>query len=165
MKTQRVNERISAYRVVLILSDGQNKGEMLKSAALDMARRDGLDLVEVSPGPVPVCKIIDFGKMLYERSKKEKKQHTPVVKEIRMKYATGDHDLDIKKKKITEFLEDGHKVLVFMKLSGRERYVGQGSTAKEKFISLVKQFSPTLKMSDIQESEKGLSCMLHPSPS
>jgi translation initiation factor IF-3 len=74
MKNARINERIGAHRVVLIDKDGTNKGEILKFAALEMARKDGLDLVEVSIAPVPVCKIMDFGKVQYEKQKSEKHQ-------------------------------------------------------------------------------------------
>lgn len=162
MKPVRINERIACYKVVLIMSDGQKMGEMLKSGALDLARKQGLDLVEVSPGPIPTCKIMDYGKMQYERSKKDRgKQHSPTNKEIRFSYKIDQHDLEIKKKKIAGFLEDGHKVLVAMQIKGRERYVGQG-TAREKYIGIVKEFCPTLKSSDIQESKDGYSYLVHP---
>ena len=64
-KTVRINNRITAYRVRLITADGENKGEMLTQAALCLAREQGLDLVEVASGPLPVCRIADFGKIQY----------------------------------------------------------------------------------------------------
>lgn len=151
MNKSRVNERISAYRVKLILSNGENQGEMLKSAALEIAKRDGLDLVEVSGGAIPVCKIMDYGKVLYEQRKAERSQkHAPSLKEIKFKYATGDHDLDIKRKKVEELLEDGHKVIITMVLKGREKFV-QGNAAKERFQTIVKNFFSAYKTSDIQD--------------
>jgi len=62
MKITRINEKIPAYRVILIAQDGTNRGEILKTAALDIARQEGLDLVEVGDGPVPVCKLMDYGR-------------------------------------------------------------------------------------------------------
>jgi translation initiation factor IF-3 len=162
MKRARINEGISAYRIKLILPDGTNKGEMIKTAALEMARRDGLDLVEVAPGAIPVCKIMDYGKVLYEQKKlaRHNAKHRPSIKEIRIKYGTEVHDVEIKKKKISEFLADGHDVLLSMKLSGREKYVAGGSAAKDRFIQLVKEFSPSFRASDIQETGRGFSYLL-----
>jgi translation initiation factor IF-3 len=163
--TTRINERIAAHRVMLIDADGKNRGEMLKSAALDMARRSDLDLVEVGQGVVPVCKIMDYGKVQYEKQKAEKhKHHSPQMKEMRFDYKTEQHDLEIKKRKINEFLSGGHKVLVSMVVRGRERYVGRGA-AKDKFIAFVKEFNPTLRVSDVSENERGYNTVVHPSSS
>jgi translation initiation factor IF-3 len=160
MKNARINERITAHRVILITPDGTNKGEMLKFAALDLARRDGLDLVEVSNAPIPVCKIMDYGKVQFEKQKSEKKQsHAPSMKEIRFGYKTDPHDLDIKRRKISEFLTKGHKVLVMMEVKGRERYVDRGA-AKEKFITFVKEFNPNLRVADVSENEKGYNSLV-----
>jgi translation initiation factor IF-3 len=163
MKTQaRVNERIIATRVRLILPDGENRGEVPKFTALNLAREMGLDLVEVSPGPIPVCKIVDYGKMLYEKSKAERHQaHTPSTKEMQISYNIGEHDLEIKKKKVTEFLKGGHKVIFTMKVKGRERYVARG-IAKEKFQTIVQSLVPTTKPSDIAENGSGYVVVFHP---
>ncbi len=151
MKKFLVNERIRAHRVKLILPNGDNQGEMLKSAALDMARREGLDLVEFSPGIIPVCKIADYGKMMYDQSKQQKHQHAPALKEIKFKYMTGNHDLEIKRKKAVELLENGHKVLFVMEVRGREKYI-VGNAAKERFNSIVKEYFAAYKLSDTQDS-------------
>lgn len=158
----RINERIPAHRVRLILPNGENKGEMLKSAAIELARQYGLDLVEMAPGTVPVCKIIDYGKLMYDRSKAERhQQHQPSLKEMRIGYNIGDHDLEIKKRKIQEFLAGGHKVLFSMQVRGREKFVARGA-AKEKFVSIVQSLVPTAKPSDIQDNGGGYSITLHP---
>jgi translation initiation factor IF-3 len=165
MRDSKINERISAHRVVLILPDGTNKGEMLKFAAIDFARQQGMDLVEVSTGPIPTCRIMDYGKVRYQKAKRDRqKSHAPSNKEVRFSYLTEDHDIGIKRRKVTEFLADGHKVLIFMAVRGRERYVGDKS-AQEKFASFVREFAPTLKATDIQENGKGYSFVVHPQPS
>ena len=151
MNKSRINERISAYRVKLILSNGENQGEMLKSAALAMAKTEGLDLVEVSPGAIPVCKIMDYGKVMYTQSKAERHQkHAPTTKEIKIKYNIGEHDLDIKRKKVEELLAGGHKVIFVMEVRGREKYI-VGNAAREKFNSIVKEYFGSYKTSDSQD--------------
>ncbi len=89
------------------------------------AQDAGLDLVEVAPdAKPPVCKILDFGKFLYEQSKKDKeskkKQHTVSVKEIRMRPKTDDHDFDFKLKHARTFLEHNQKVKFTVQFRGRE---------------------------------------------
>jgi translation initiation factor IF-3 len=84
-----------------------------------------LDLVEISPNAKPpVCKVMDYGKYIYEQSKKEKinkkKQHTIVVKEIRMRPKTDKHDLEFKVKHAREFLEQKNKVKFTVQFRGRE---------------------------------------------
>ena len=98
-------------------------GVMPPMRALDIARDRNLDLVEVSPNAVPpVCKIMDYGKHKYEQAKKEnearKKQKTITLKEIRMRPRTDDHDVDVKTRKIQEFLADGDKVRVSVQFRG-----------------------------------------------
>ncbi len=92
--------------------------------ALVLAREAGLDLVEVSPNEEPpVCRIMDYGKWKYNRSKKTtkvKKVHVSVLKEIRLRPKTGEHDLDVKIKRARGFLDKGDKVLFSMRFRGRE---------------------------------------------
>jgi translation initiation factor IF-3 len=85
----------------------------------------GLDLVEVSPNSEPpVCRIMDYGKHLYEQKRKvklsQKKQHTVVLKEIRLRPKIDDHDRDIKIERAAKFLDKGHKVQFTMLFRGRE---------------------------------------------
>jgi translation initiation factor IF-3 len=121
----RVNERIRAREVRVIDEDGQMLGVMTSAAALALARERNLDLVEVQPMAVPpVCKILDWGRFKYEQSKKEnearKHQKVTQLREIRMKPRTGEHDIDVKVKKIFEFLAEGDKVKVSVTFRGRE---------------------------------------------
>jgi translation initiation factor IF-3 len=94
-------------------------------AALDAAAEAGLDLVEVSPNQeVPVCKIIDYGKLRYEEQKKKaaakKKQKSAELKEIKMRPNIDTHDYEVKTKSMTRFFEDGDKVKVTLRFRGRE---------------------------------------------
>jgi translation initiation factor IF-3 len=91
--------------------------------ALDIARDRNLDLVEVSPNAMPpVCKLMDYGRFKYEQAKKEnearKNQKTITLKEIRMRPRTDDHDVEVKTRKIQEFLADGDKVRVSVQFRG-----------------------------------------------
>ena len=94
-------------------------------AALDAASEAGLDLVEVSPNQdVPVCKIIDYGKLRYEEQKKKaaakKKQKSAELKEIKMRPNIDTHDYEVKTRSMTRFFEEGDKVKVTLRFRGRE---------------------------------------------
>lgn len=96
-----------------------------RDRAIEIAESFGLDLVEVAPNAKPpVCKIIDFGKYMYEKKKKEKeakkKQHTVQVKELRFRPNTDDHDLEFKTRHAREFLEGGDKVKATVQFRGRD---------------------------------------------
>jgi len=100
--------------------------------AIEIAESFSMDLVEVAPGArPPVCKVIDFGKFMYEKKKKEKeakkKQHTIQVKELRFRPTTDDHDLEFKTRHAREFLEGGDKVKATVQFRGRDMlYTEQG---------------------------------------
>ena len=100
-------------------------GIVALAEAIDIAEREGFDLVEVAPeAKPPVCKLLDYGKYKYEISKKEKdskkKQHVVVLKEIRLRPRTEDHDLDFKVKHARKFLEQRNKVKFTVQFRGRE---------------------------------------------
>lgn len=121
----RINERVRAREVRLIDEEGQMIGVMTSAQALGLARERNVDLVEVSPMAVPpVCKLMDYGRFKYEQAKREnearKHQKTVEIKEIRMTPRTDDHDLEVKVRKIEEFLAEGDKVKVSVKFRGRE---------------------------------------------
>jgi translation initiation factor IF-3 len=120
-----VNERIRAREVRLIDENGEMIGVMPPVRALDIARERNLDMVEVSPNAVPpVCKLMDYGRFKYEQAKKEnearKNQKTITLKEIRMRPRTDDHDVEVKTRKIQEFLAEGDKVRVSVQFRGAE---------------------------------------------
>jgi translation initiation factor IF-3 len=111
--------------VRLIGPSGEQIGIVPTYKAMEAAREQGLDLVEVSPDArPPVCKILDYGKYKYEHEKREKeakkKQHLVVVKEIKLRPKIGQHDLDIKLRHIREFLEEGDRVRLVVTFRGRE---------------------------------------------
>lgn len=119
----RVNRDIRARRVVLIASDGRRLGEFLTSDAINLASEEGMDLVEVGGGDdIPTCKIMDYGKHLYELKKRHKKSKSATisVKEVRFKPTTDENDLNILVKRAEKFLEKGDKVKVVVKFRGRE---------------------------------------------
>jgi translation initiation factor IF-3 len=121
----RVNETIRVPEVRLIGPGGENVGVVSIDAALRMAREAELDLVEVAPGATPpVCRIMDFGKFLYERTKKERearKAQTKIeVKEIRLRPKTNEHHRSFKVDDARQWLLDGMKVRVSIRFRGRE---------------------------------------------
>ena len=121
----RVNERIRAREIRVIDENGEMMGVMPPIRALDIARDRNLDLVEVSPNAMPpVCKMMDYGRFKYEQAKKEnearKNQKTTTLKEIRMRPRTDDHDIEVKTRKIQEFLAEGDKVRVSVQFRGAE---------------------------------------------
>jgi translation initiation factor IF-3 len=121
----RVNERIRVPRVLVIDDEGGKLGEFLTEDALALARERGLDLVEVAPmARPPVCKITDFGKMKYEKKKRDaearRKQVIVEVKEIKLRPKTDEHDMAVKERAIRGFLGDGDKVKITVRFRGRE---------------------------------------------
>jgi translation initiation factor IF-3 len=104
---------------------GEQVGVMPFVKALAMAEEAGMDLVEVSPNAnPPVCRLMDFGKFMYTKSKRErqakKAQVKTEVKEIRLRPKTGDHDIDFKVRDARKWLERGDKVKVRIRFRGRE---------------------------------------------
>ena len=124
-KGLRINEQIRVREVRLIDNDGTQKGIISTMEALNLAREQELDLVEIAPNAnPPVCKIIDYGKYRFEQEKKlrdsKKNQKVLKLKEIRMQPKIASGDLDFKSKHIKEFLDEGDKVKVSIRCRGRE---------------------------------------------
>ncbi len=121
----RTNERIRVPAVRVISEDGEALGVMDVRDAVQRARSIGLDLVEIAPNAdPPVCRIIDYGKFLYEQKKKaheaKKKQVTVTVKEIKFRPATDNHDYEYRLKRAFEWLAEGDKVRATISFRGRE---------------------------------------------
>ena len=122
-KGLRRNDRIRAIEVRVIGPEGTNLGVMAPRKALELAKKVGLDLIEVSPSArPPVCRILDFGKFLYEESKKAKdtKQATTKLKEIKFRVRIGEHDFVTKLRRAEGFLDHGNKVKLTLQFRGRE---------------------------------------------
>jgi len=120
-----VNERIRVREVRVIDDEGKQLGVMPPWEALKIAREKGLDLVEISPTVVPpVCKIMDYGRFLYQQNKKaheaRKHQKTVHIKEVKFRPATDEHDYNFKKNHIIRFLSEGDKVRAIIVFRGRE---------------------------------------------
>ncbi len=125
MKRSRINGEINATTLRVIGSNGAQIGIISRTEALQMAATEGLDLVEVSPNvSPPVCRIIDYGKFLFEQSKKAKetsrKQKQVEIKEIQLRPVTDENDYQIKLRNAVRFLTEGNKVKVVLKYRGRE---------------------------------------------
>jgi len=121
----RINRRIRVPRVLVIDEAGGKLGEFMTEDAVRMAEERGLDLVEVAPtARPPVCRIIDFGKMKYDKKKREQEarrnQVQVVLKEIKLRPKTEEHDLAVKTRAARSFLEEGNKVKFTVRFRGRE---------------------------------------------
>ena len=124
-KRVRRNEEIDAREVRVIDSEGEQKGVMPVADAIVLAKDEGLDLVEVAPtADPPVCRIMDFGKYLFEQNKKaqsaRRKQKQVHVKEIKFRPGTEEGDYKVKLRKLIEFLEHGDKTKITLRFRGRE---------------------------------------------
>ena len=121
----KANERIKALDVQVIGSDGNNLGVMHLKQAIQLAKDEGLDLIEISPNAnPPVCKIMDMGKYKYDLQKKanlaKKKQKVVSLKEIKLRPGTEIHDYNFKIKNAKKFITKGDKVKFTVKFKGRE---------------------------------------------
>ena len=124
-KGPKANERIRSPQVQVISSDGKNLGTLNTQEAINMAKQEGLDLIEISPNAnPPVCKIIDIGKYKYDLQKKankaKKKQKIVNLKEIKLRPVTETHDYNFKIKNAQRFLTKGDKVKFTVQFKGRE---------------------------------------------
>jgi translation initiation factor IF-3 len=121
----KVNGKIRAREVRVIGVDGSQLGVLSLQDALNMARNNGVDLVEIAPtANPPVCRLVDYGKFRYEQSKKDKeskkRQHATKVKEIQLSPGIDPHDFGVKVDHAIEFLCEDMKVKVTLKFRGRE---------------------------------------------
>ena len=121
----KANERIRALDVQVIGSNGGNLGTLPLNKAIELAKQEGLDLIEISPNVnPPVCKIMDMGKYKYDAQKKaniaKKKQKIVLLKEIKMRPVTETHDYEFKVKNAKKFIAKGDKVKFTIRFKGRE---------------------------------------------
>lgn len=144
--TQLVNEEIRAPKVQVINEDGQNVGVISRDEALRIAKAAELDLVLVADKGqegFPVAKVMDFGKVLYAKKKKQaeakKHQKTVQVKEIKMRPKIGEHDYLTKVKQGIQFLKDGKHLKITLMFRGREAATSQERGA-EMFDKITQAF-------------------------
>ena len=120
-----MNDRIRAREIRVIDADGNQLGILTPYDAIKKAREQNLDLVEISPNAVPpVCRIMDYGKFLYEQEKKEraakKNQKQIVLKEVKFSVNVDEHDYVTKRNHVLRFLSEGDKVKASLRFRGRE---------------------------------------------
>ena len=150
----RVNEQIRV-REVRIVGDGESVVVPTRQA-LDMARQQGVDLVEISPNAnPPVCRIIDYSKFLYQQKKRAKelkqKQVKQEVKEIRFGPQTDDHDYNFKLKHAKEFLEEGNKVRAYVFFRGRSiLFKEQGEVLLLRFANDLEEYGKVEGMPSLE---------------
>lgn len=146
-RKHRINNEIRSRTVkVIIEKEDEDRPTIITVPffkALQMATDEGLDLVQVSDGDPVTCKILDYNKYVYHMKKKTKHQElanrSQEDREIRLKPNVADHDLEVKAKKAREFLENGCKVKLQIKLKGREKYIkGIEESIINKFAELLK---------------------------
>jgi len=124
-KDLQINDEIRDREVRVIGKDGEQLGIMSSAAAREIAERQNLDLVKIAPQAAPpVCKIVDYGKLRFEQSKREKEakknQRIVEIKEIRLSLNIDVHDFNTKLSHAKRFLEGGDKVKVSIRFRGRE---------------------------------------------
>ena len=136
----KANERIKALDVQVIGSEGNNLGVMQLKQAIQLAKDEGLDLIEISPkANPPVCKIMDMGKYKYDLQKKanqaKKKQKIVSLKEIKLRPGTEIHDYNFKIKNAKKFIAKGDKAKFTVKFKGREmQHVELGKNLMNRII-------------------------------
>jgi translation initiation factor IF-3 len=154
-KQHLVNEEIREKEFRVVGDDGEQLGIMSSKEALAIAEQKQLDLVMIAPqAKPPVCKVMDYGKFLYELQKKEKeakkKQKVINIKEVRISPNIEEHDLNVKAKNAEKFLKEGDKVKITVRFRGREAdYSHFGS-------ELLKQISEKLSEVGLIEKEPKL---------
>lgn len=161
----RINANIRARELRVIDETGSNRGVISLEEALSLAKAANLDLIEISPNTVPpIAKIADYGKFQYEQNKKQKeikaKSKITEVKNIQVKIGTGEHDLELKAKKTSEWLGEGHRVKIDLFLPGRAKHFDQ-AFLKERLERMLRLLTEDYKIADeAKKSPKGLSIII-----
>ncbi|OHA18353.1 MAG: translation initiation factor IF-3 [Candidatus Taylorbacteria bacterium RIFCSPLOWO2_02_FULL_43_11] len=158
----RINHQIRAVELRVIGAEGENIGVIPTSEALKRAEVLGLDLIEISPNAnPPVAKIMDYGKYQYTENKKTKlikaKAQNSEIKEVQVKIGTGEHDLELKASKVTEWLKEKNVVRIDLFLPGRSKYL-DNKFLVERINRILKFVSEPYKISQPpSKSPKGMS--------
>ena len=147
----RINHFIKAPELRVITEDGENLGLITLAEALKQAELRHLDLIEISPNAVPpVAKIMDYGKFQYAEKKKQKisraRVQTSDLKNVQVKIGTGEHDLELKAKKASEWLKEGNRVKIDLYLVGRSKYMDL-NFLKERMDRIFKLITTEYKVS------------------
>ncbi len=158
----RINNQIRSREVRLVDGEtGDNLGVVDTREALRMAMERGLDLIEVSDrSNPPIAKIMDYGKFQYEQKKKAKeikaKSHTTETKSIQIKVGTGEGDLEMKAKKASEWLKEGHRIKVELYLVGRTKFT-ENKFKQERLDRVLRLITESFKISEpLKQSPRGV---------
>lgn len=163
--TYRINHQIRAKELRVIDTEGNNYGVMSLREALEKAEELGSDLIEISPNAVPpVAKIMDYGKFQYLENKKAKVAKTRAtvieLKTLQVRIGTGDHDLELKAKKASEWLKEGHRIQINLFLPGRSKYLNQ-DFLKERLQKVLSLITEEYKVADEpKKSPKGWTVLI-----
>ncbi|MFA7285801.1 MAG: translation initiation factor IF-3 [Candidatus Paceibacterota bacterium] len=158
---ERINNQIRAKELRVIDSNNDNLGVLSLKDALELAMKQGLDLIEISAtSNPPVARITDFGKYQYEANKKLKKARANAssteTKSIQIKIGTGDHDLELKAKTASKWLKEGHRIKIELFLAGRAKYMDE-RFLRERLERVLHFITEEYKISDgIKKGPKGL---------
>ncbi len=161
----RINHFIKSPELRVITTDGENLGVISLAQALKEAETRGLDLIEISPTATPpVAKIMDYGKFQYDEKKKQRvaksRTQTSDLKNIQVKIGTGEHDLELKAKKASEWLGEGHRVKIDLFLIGRSKFMDI-NFLKERMDRIFKLITVDYKIASAPtKSLKGLSAII-----
>lgn len=159
-----VNRQIRAKEVRLIDETGKQTGLVPLEAAIQMAKERGLDLIQVTEKvDPPVCKIMDFGKYLYQLKKKEKGVKTKGggMKGIRLGFNMALHDLEVRARQAEKFFKEGDRIIIEMRLKGREKALGEFAKEKiGKFLEMLQGFSPYKIERELKRDPRGFSMII-----
>lgn len=158
----RINNQIRAREVRLIDGEtGESVGVIDTREAIKMAMERGLDLIEVSDKSTPpIAKIMDYGKFQYEQKKKAKeikaKSRVTETKSIQIKVATGEGDLEMKAKKASEWLKEGHRIKIELYLVGRMKF-SDNKFKQERLDRVLRLITENFKISEpLRQSPRGV---------
>ena len=152
----QINSAIRDPEIRVIGSNGEQLGIMSAREANEIADREGLDLVKISPSAVPpVCRIMDYGKYLFDKTKREKEQRKNQkiveLKEVQLSMTIEQHDIDIKAKHATRFLNNGDKVKVSIRMSGRQQaYADRGVETENAFAQSLEEIAVIEKPAKVE---------------
>jgi translation initiation factor IF-3 len=161
----RINNQIQAKELRVIGPQGENFGVMTRLDALAKAAELDTDLIEISPNSTPpIAKVMDYGKYQYIEAKKDKqkktKSHVVEVKNVQIKIGTGNNDLSLKAKKVSEWLGEGHRVKIDLFLPGRAKYLDEKFLKErlERFFLLITE--PFAVAETPKKSPKGMTAVV-----
>ena len=160
----RINNQIKAPEV-RVVDDNGSLGNMTTANAIKLAQERGLDLIEISPNAnPPVAKITDYGRFQYTTQKKDRdaraKAHVTETKNVQIKIGTSERDLELKAKKSSEWLKEGHRVKLDLFLPGRTKYM-EPKFLEERLDRILRLLTEEYKVAEEpKKSPKGLTVVI-----